>query len=197
MKRTILAVLVLSMTGCIPSLHPLYTESDLSFSEELIGEWVSEEGQQWTFNQGEDKSYKLAVYEKSGDMGLFSAHLLALGTNLFLDLFPYDGPDAEPLPDCNISEYFAIHVQPVHTFYRVRPAESGWHLAYLDPDWLEAFLKENPGAVGHVIMDGGRILLTGSTGELQTFVTRYVETPEAWAEWPVLTRKKECLVDPE
>ena len=35
---------VVVLMGCIPSLHPLYTEKDLVFDESLLGEWTLDDG---------------------------------------------------------------------------------------------------------------------------------------------------------
>ena len=57
---------------------------------------------------------------------------------------------------------------------RVSQIEPELKLALFDFDWLEKFLEENPGALAHHLEkpDGkdGRIVLTASTSELQSFV---------------------------
>jgi hypothetical protein len=32
------------MTGCIPSMHPLYTEQDLIFDSLVVGVWADKDG---------------------------------------------------------------------------------------------------------------------------------------------------------
>ena len=41
-------ILAVALAGCIPSLHPLFTEDDLIFEPKLLGTWAkSKETKEW------------------------------------------------------------------------------------------------------------------------------------------------------
>ncbi|MBK6364443.1 MAG: hypothetical protein IPF52_13480 [Saprospiraceae bacterium] len=46
------------LTGCIPSLNPLYTDKDLVFTSQLLGTWTGAKSEEsWTF----DKKMKRSI----------------------------------------------------------------------------------------------------------------------------------------
>ena len=55
---TLVCGIALLLTGCVPSLHPLYTDADLIFEPQLIGLWaVDENDETWRFEKDTDKGY--------------------------------------------------------------------------------------------------------------------------------------------
>src|ERR1019366_7010332 len=91
-KLIALAGLALCLPGCIPSLNPFYTDKDLVFDPRLLGTWAEkgkeQEPETWSFEKAGDKAYKLAIAEKPGKEGEFTAHLFKLKHEYFLDLLP-------------------------------------------------------------------------------------------------------------
>jgi hypothetical protein len=77
------------LTGCIPSLHPLFTGDDLVFDHRLIGVWAEADSKEaWTFQKSGAKEYRLmtiyhpfAIGGKAGGRrsDRFDAHLCRLG----------------------------------------------------------------------------------------------------------------------
>src|SRR6266436_7895790 len=87
--------LVLALGGCVPSLHPLYTDNDVVFDAALLGQWVSTERdskETLTFTKGDKNAYKLVQIDDSSK-GVYIAHLIKLDGTLFLDVKP--DPDAK------------------------------------------------------------------------------------------------------
>ncbi len=81
----------LTLVGCIPTLHPLYAEKDLVFDPALLGLWSSDkERETWLFEKESESAYKLTYTDSHGKAGQFTAHLLKLNGNRFLDLYPDD-----------------------------------------------------------------------------------------------------------
>jgi len=176
--------LLLVMTGCIPTLHPLYTEADLIFDPSLVGEWTGKDGKEtWTFTKSTEKEYKLLYVDEDGKKGEFDVNLLKVKDNQFLDFFPLE-------PSLKENDFYKAHLLPVHTFMRVQQIEPTLQLVMLKLDWLEKFLKENPGAIRHE-KEGNRILITAQPKELQAFLIKHEKTADAWSESDPLTRRVE------
>src|SRR5688572_26111122 len=95
-----LAAVAWLLSGCIPSVHPFYTDKDVVFDARLLGEWQSKDDSDdpelWKFEQGEDKSYKITVTEKKDKHGQFAARLFKLKNQHFLDITP---TECELAPD--------------------------------------------------------------------------------------------------
>lgn len=60
MKKVILlslSTVFLLLNGCpVKSLHPFYTENDLVFKEELLGQWIDEDSTVWNIEQSASPS---------------------------------------------------------------------------------------------------------------------------------------------
>lgn len=171
--------LLLAVSACVPSLHPLYTEKDAVFEPALLGEWVeakSDSKSTLTFIKSADKEYKLISADEKATSS-FIAHLVKLGEKLFLDI------NGDSSVDCRTS------AMPVHMFFLVSQTEPTLRMWDFNDKWLEEFLKKNPAALKHEIVDSD-VVLTASTRELQSFVLRHVNTKEAFADSVDYVRKK-------
>ena len=174
--------LMLFMTGCIQSLHPLYTEPDLIFDPTLIGEWTDKEGKEtWAFTKSAEKDYKLEYIDKDGKKGEFDVHLLKVKNRRFLDFFPAD-------PDLKQNDFYQAHILPVHTFVQVQQIEPTLQMAMMESDWIKKFLQKNPDAIKHEKVDD-TIVLTAQPKELQAFLIKHEKTPDAWGECTNLSRR--------
>ncbi len=50
------------LAGCVPSLHPLYTDKDTVFELALLGKWSEKDSKAtWTFTKGNKKQYNLVL----------------------------------------------------------------------------------------------------------------------------------------
>jgi len=170
------------MAGCIPSVHPLYTQQDLIFDPSLVGEWAGKDGKQtWTFTKSGENAYKVLCVDEKGMKGEFAAHLLKVGERRFLDFYPAD-------PHLQQNDFYTCHLLPVHTFMRVQRQEDTLQMAFMKPDWIKKHLQENPAAIKHEKVDDG-VLLTAQPKELQAFLIKHDKTPDAWDECGSLTRR--------
>lgn len=167
------------VTGCVPSLNPLYHEDDLVFVPELIGTW--EEGDsKWAFEQNSEKSYLLTVTEQPSEYthdtitsSRFEAHLVKLGEYYFLDLFP----DEKHFDGFTILS--RIMMIPAHLFVKVELKDEMLKLTMLDPEWFEELIEQDKSVISHQIAND-QYLLTASTDELQAFMLKYGEHDEAF-----------------
>lgn len=182
MKKLHLAAFAaaLLVAGCVPSLNPLYTEKDVVYDAELVGVWTNTDETDkstWAFEKGDGSAYKLVLTE--GDkVSPFVAHLVQLGQHRFLDLCP----DRDVLKDGKQGGLYNSALIPGHLFLKVQQISPVLQLGMLDVDWLDKLLKANPKAVAHQEMEGGGVVLTASTAELQAFVIKHWDTTNAWGE---------------
>lgn len=186
----LLLFIVMMASGCIRSLHPLYTEEDLIYKRELLGTWAEQDtAGSWTFTRAGEKRYKLTHRQKGyqqgfirsetvpGDSATFDVHLSQFGDFLFMDLFP------EPLERRN--DLCKVHWIPVHTFSRVWLENDALKMSMLSADWLRAMIDEGNLKIAHERIEN-EIILTASTDVLQKLVISFANDPEAFPEPRVL-----------
>jgi hypothetical protein len=180
MDKRLLVVLALALGGCVPSLHPLYTDKDLIFDPALLGQWSPADGQgSWTFRKTGEKEYQLDAIDKDGKRGRFQVHMVKLDGRVFLDLFPMERTQKE-------DDFYELHFVPTHTFFRVKQIEPKLQMAYLDPEWIGKYLPEHPDAIRHEKVHGGAVL-TAQPKELQAFVLKHQK--DGFHDMDPLTRK--------
>ncbi len=160
-------VAALMVGGCIPSLHPLYTDETLIFDENLIGKWMPVEENEgdfgiWQFSKAGDNEYELKILQ--GKVGRFVAHLLELDGKTYLDLYPGEEETLE-----NLNDTYKIHLVPAHTFMRIYQTDPNLQLQWLG---IEDTLKDDPNLLKHEKINDD-IVLTASTDELQEFVIEH------------------------
>jgi hypothetical protein len=188
-------VLILFFSGCVVySFYPLYTEKDLFANDLLIGNWIDKDSTSWSFkydkigNNKDEKtdstSYVLIVSDKDSIESRFSVHIIKLGEHYFLDFYLEDFYDNQHL------DLASFHIVPVHTFAKVVISKNQLEINWFDQNWLEKLIKGNKIRIRHEY-NGDYILLTASPKDLQKFVTKYVDSEEAFKDGieAVLKRK--------
>jgi len=188
-------ILVLFFSGCVVySFYPLYTEKDLFPNELLTGNWIDKDSTSWNFRHPfigkkeagiiDSTSYVLMMKDKDNKESEFSVHIIKLGGHYFLDFYLEEFLDDDEL------DLASFHIVPVHTFAKVSITGKRLQINWYDQDWLEKLIKENKIRIRHEY-NGDYILLTASPKELQKFVTKYVNSEEAFKDGieAVLTRK--------
>ena len=166
-------VTILLLVGCIPSIHPIYTEEDLIFVPELLGTWSEDDCEEtWAFSAHDPKVYELVHTDEDGKQGRFVAHLVKLDDTLFLDLFP-----AEPVLET--SDFYKVHLILAHTFILVEQIEPRLKMSTMSLKWLEEYLEQNPKALQHEQVEEG-LVLTASTQDLQSFLIEHLGTEGAF-----------------
>ena len=171
---------VFTISGCLRSLHPFYTEKTLVFETKLVGTWVDQDTSVWTFVQTGPKAYEL-VYTEKGSPGRFDAHLVKLGKFMFLDLFP-----KEPVLQ---NGFYKFHLVPVHSILRVWIEEEKLRMAMLNHDWFKEQVDRKKVKLAHEHREN-EIILTASTADLQKFVVKYADDPKAFPEPADLRRMR-------
>jgi len=164
--------------GCLPTtLNPFFGPENQVFDSGLIGTWEMEDDKDlWVFKAGDEKSYELTISNDEGS-GKFEARLGMVGEHRFLDLFP----DGSALEEGHHHWMYMVLLYPTHTFFQISLDGDQCRLKCLDLDKLVEWMKENPEAITHHIFEDERVLLTGTTAELQEFVSERLKDAELWA----------------
>jgi len=192
MKRLLLIALGLSLflTGCIPSLHPLYSPETQIYSPELLGTWISVEDEGvWTFDPGkEGENYRLTYssdrfLQEGTQQEFYEVYLVKLGDYHFLDFKPLE-------KNLSAEQLSIAWMLPTHSFARVDFEEKGIVIRMFDYEWLESLFEERKIRMKHEKVEDGTIVLTATTSELQSFIHKYAEEEQAYID-PVTLRKTE------
>lgn len=166
------------------SLHPLYTKVDLDFDAQLIGNWKDKDGDvSFVFEQEGERDYRLTVIERDGtkeESGEFDAHLVRLGSEWFLDLYPKELKAG--------SDFYQLHFLPAHTFMRVQIVSDDLTLRFFNNEWWKARIDDKSVDTPHEIV-GGSLLLTGSIQEVQEIVYSHANVEQAFGEPLSLVRQ--------
>jgi hypothetical protein len=169
------------MSGCVPSLHPFYTDEDLAFDASLLGVWGEKDGTTWAFAKKGDRSYLLTHTEQEGATGRMDAHLFKVGKQLFLDTFPED-PGIE-------DDLQKAHLLGTHFVWKFSLAGDSLRLAALHPDKVKSMVEQKKLIIAHERIKDG-LVFTASTPDLQAFLARYAEGADVFGDWEEMTRQK-------
>jgi len=193
-KKVLFYLLAAFLGGCIPvvSLHSLYTKEDVVFEKKLLGTWVDDPNKGdtvWEFKRDEanENAYRLIFSDKEGKKGLFIAHLVKLKDKLFLDACP--APWEQQDPNKIEWAYNTLFLIPAHTFIKINSIEPQLKMQITDDEKMREFLKEDPNAVKHTLLED-KPVLTASTKELQTFVLKYADDVRVFPGEIVLFQRK-------
>ena len=184
MKKVLIILVacsLLALCGCIPiSLYPLYNESDLISEPDLVGTWAEQDGdKEVVFEQAGEKAY-IMISNYKGIVSRFDVHLLRLGEELFMDLYPRD-------PGVKLNDIYQEHIVGVHSFYHIHQIKPVLKMSTFDYEWLKKQLSENQQELPHAILDG-KLVITAPTAELQAFVLKHLKTEGAIIETDELHR---------
>lgn len=157
------ALLPVVFLGCVSSINPLFTEYELIFDSDLLGNWSDGESQ-LSFTREGDNIYTLISSDEGEELG-FETHLVQLDNNIFLDVYPLDILSGNYL-------FHATHF-PVHTFFKIEIEQEQMTLSEIDSKLLDSLINDSRVDISYVRSPEGRILLTGSTKKLQDLVQKY------------------------
>ena len=179
-------VVILLMSGCfIKSLYPFYTQKDIVFDPAIIGTWLDADSSTWKIKQqmkgfpgpsGPDSSYQVEIIEKDSSIGSFNAHLFRLNNQFYLDFFPSGKIGSNDIVEENLVL--------THSLAKTEYNKNTITIKWFNEVWLEKLLNENKIRIRHEkLADNGEesnYLLTASTEELQKFIIKYGNDPQAF-----------------
>jgi len=170
---------MLFLAGCVvTSIYPYYTDKDLVFDPEMLGDWVdagatNQPPEYVQIKSLGEKGYWATGFGANGTNST-EVHLFCLRQRLFLDSFPTNR---------------SLDYVPTHQVSKVTHIGQVLETSDLNYDWLIKLLEKNPKAIRHMVLrerpgdeQGGRVILTADTKELQRFILKYVSNTNAWKE---------------
>jgi hypothetical protein len=187
-RITCLLLSAVFLAGCWQkSLNPFYTTADVAYEGRLIGAWHeqkdgSNDGEKpraWTFTEGLNKGYKLEIQEKD-ETHSYAGHFFKLDGYQLLDIIPAKQ---------------AVSTIPAHHLFKVVELEPNLKLAMLDIEWMQEWLRKNPGALAHIAIadpdspddrEQDELVLTAETQALQKFLKQHWNEPKLFSEPIVL-----------
>jgi hypothetical protein len=189
MKRLTLllfpAVLWVGGCTCAGSLRPLESDEALTFTPDLSGTWMSNDGdskepEYITLESTGDHSYRVS-YTKDGETleDVYELSLVQVGSYTFFDAaFKETGnTQSKRTP-------YDLGVLPIHLIGRISADGGQLRLGLLSYDWMEKMSAGNSlkvPFVEHHEGDDRLILLTAESDKLKEFVRQYTEDPEAFS----------------
>jgi len=190
-QNLFLFLLAVILVGCVPSLHPLFTDKNLVFADVFLGRWTNDSGKNiWDlkrYSDSEDKRYRLVhIDREKGKHGRFIVTFGKLNGMLFADFYPEE-------IESDASYFYQPHQLFVHTFGKIEPNDSELIIKMMDPDKVKTLLQNEPNLIKHEALENmdGKVVLTASTQELQKFVVKYAGDPNVFGYETILKRPAE------
>jgi len=192
---TAFALLLIFLSSCLTTLHPIFTEKDLAYDPTLIGTWNTEnegkEGKVIINNLATENSvdlpgnisaikqqgYFIIYQDKNGKVtDQYIAFLSRIGKHLYFDYFPADKKE-----DRKLDEFFGVHFVRMHTSFRVEILKDGsFELSQLDGSYVKSLIDEKKIRISHETDADDNTVITASTKELQQYLLKYGDEPSAY-----------------
>jgi len=189
------ALVLLSACAPVFSIHPYYTNKDLTFDFGLVGTWIDES----------DKNEKSAVIIERMDSGgtsgysikltqitkqpsnppaseEYDGYLFKLGSQEFLDAVESNVQSGD--------EDVLVLALPAHMLFKVSLEGDELTLSYLDDDWVKKNVESGKISIRHEAGDNETPVLTAQTDELQAFVLAHVNDKDAFSSLTPMRRRK-------
>jgi len=192
---TAFALLLIFLSGCLTTIHPIFTEKDLAYDSKLIGAWDTEnegkKGKVIISNLATENSLELPgnisaikqqgyfiIYKdengKTSDQ--YIAFLARIGKHLYFDYYPADKKE-----DRKLDEFFGVHFVKMHTSYRVEILKDGsFELSQLDGSYVKSLIDEKKIRISHETDADDNTIITASTKELQQYLLKYGDEASAY-----------------
>ena len=189
-------LVVIFLSSCLRTLHPIFTIKDIVYEPKLLGSWKTE-------NQGtkgfatitnlaaansielpdkisaiKQKGYLISYANSKGETGeQYIAFLAKIGNHLYFDYYPADKKSNQKL-----DEFFLAHYVKVHTSFKVDISEDrSFQLVQLDESYVTKLIEEKKFRISHEKDEDGDIkIITASTQELQQYLIKYGNDPAAY-----------------
>ena len=105
------------------------------------------------------------------------AFMVKLGKYHYMDFYPVRLQD-----DGMQDEFFASHFVPMHSIYRIRFKNSqSFDIQRLDAKYLETLIRNKKIRIKHEVTEDGSYVITAPTEELQKYIVKYSDIPEAYS----------------
>ena len=190
----ILFSVVLCLAGCLTTLHPIFTGKDLITDPRLIGNWEKAKDKTKVIyrqpNANELNNLSPALQSEAGKIYMLDekdeqgnirstnyAFMVKLGKYYYMDYYPASEKERR-----SADNFFAAHYIPMHSIYRIEfKNNNSFNVQRLDGGYLEKLIKNKQIRIRHEVMEDGGIFITASTEELQQYLIKYSDVPEAYS----------------
>ena len=193
--------IIIFLSSCLKTLHPIFTEKDLVYDARFIGTWktdstgaravitnLSSESSidlPGNIPSIKQKGYLVNYKGKDGNTtGLYIAFLARIGKHLYFDYYPADKKN-----DKTIDDFFMVHMVKMHTSYKVDFTSDGFEMSQLDKGFIERLIDEKKIRIGHEKSEEGDVIITASTSELQQYIIKYGDDPSAYQSEKTIFKK--------
>ena len=156
LKVLAVAFLTSLFLGCISSLNPLFTEKELIFNPDLLGDWSDGETK-LSFTREGEKGY---LFNTSWDEEEYKTHLVKLDNNTYLDIYLLDTLNNGLSDPTSFSG---------HYFYKIEIKKVEIILSLIDDALVDSLINDSGGQMPYKESKDGWLLLTASTEKLQKF----------------------------
>jgi hypothetical protein len=191
----VVSFLFLFLSGCLTTLYPIFHEKDVVFDEHLLGYWkCADKSKETGFMEFRkipddrkaqlppairliaDKGYLVSQINAGREIGSqYFVFLVKIGENRYLDYYPADKPSQQ-----EVNRLYSDHYIKVHTNYRCHFKDNDhFEMNLFDQDFLDKLILDNQINIRHETNEG-RNLITASTDDLQKFITKYGDNPDAY-----------------
>ena len=188
MKTWASMVLLAIITGCVPSLNPIYTDKDVVFDSALVGTWGTQEPREkWVFSKSGANAYNLKQTDSEGIMAEFDVRLVRLGDYKFLDLVLVNVDERYT----KLNGWAGFSLIPAHLVLQVHEMEPKLKISAMNPDWMKEWLEKNPKSIAHRKLGDDRYAILADTKDFQKFVLQHASEEGLFGGAHELERRKE------
>ena len=159
------------MSSCVYSLFPIYTKDTLTFLPALVGKWSDGEDD-ILFEPGGKHSYQMKVYEEGEMAAVYEVHLVRVGDDIFMDLYPSDDDSFSGKGVPSFEKNLNANYFPVHSFSKLKLVDGKLQLISFDLKMMHDLFKSNRIRLRHENVDD-IILITAQPKEIQKFLKQY------------------------
>jgi hypothetical protein len=188
----LVCALLFLLQGClVVSIHPFYTEKDVIYKPELTGKWMDHDSNSWMIIQHMEfaglfkpdkpgRSYEIKYTDNKGT-SVFFVNLFQLGKEMYLDFYPQNQEKGNDLGN--------FHFVPSHSLARVELKNGKIIIGWYNQEWLISLFNQNKIRIAHERTpfdqadknpDNEMVVLTASTADLQKFILKYGNDPNAF-----------------
>ena len=107
---------------------------------------------------------------------LYYGFLVKLGQKYYMDYYP-----AETVAMQHYNDFYKSHYVKMHTAYSIRFLKNDeFELKQFDEKFMRELVENKKIRIRHEIRDDGTFVVTASTEELQQYIMKYSDVPEAY-----------------
>ena len=182
---------LLGLTGCLSTVYPIFTEKDVVFDPKIIGKWSKSDGGFVQIGKAtsadiadypglkkfEGKIYHISYMNEGGVHDSYLGFLVKLGNKFYMDYFP-----AETAQSKGYNAFYKNHFIKMHTCFMIRFLNDNntFELKQFSEEFLKNLIDNKKIRIRHEGNEAGSFIVTASTEELQQYILKYSDVPEAY-----------------